>query len=70
VEEILRMEMPSISEESGNINFKMKLVISRGSNFLLRIYRKNKCTNCKKGKNNTNFGKITGIQETLDTTCK
>jgi len=38
------MEMASISEESGNINFKMmggyKLVISWACNFLLRIYRK------------------------------
>ena len=36
MEEILRMEVPSISEESGNINFKMKggykLVISRACN--------------------------------------
>jgi len=31
---------------------------------------KNKCTNCKGVKNNTNFGQITGIQEKLDTTCK
>ena len=30
----------------------------------------NKCTNCKGTKNNTNFGKITGKQEKLDTTCK
>jgi hypothetical protein len=30
----------------------------------------NKCTNCKGVKNNINFGKITGIQEKLDTTCK
>jgi hypothetical protein len=30
----------------------------------------NKCTNCKGVKNNTNFGKITGIQEKPDTTCK
>jgi hypothetical protein len=27
----------------------------------------NKCTNCKGFKNNTNFGRITGIQEKLDT---
>jgi len=44
VEEILRMEVPYISEVSGNINFKMKggykLVISSACNFLLRIYRK------------------------------
>jgi len=32
-------------------------------------YEKN-CTNCKGVKNNTNFGKITGIQENLDTPCK
>jgi len=31
---------------------------------------KNKCTNCKRAKNNINFGQITGIQEKLDTTCK
>jgi len=31
---------------------------------------KNKCTNCKGVKNNTNFGQITGIHEKLDTTCK
>jgi hypothetical protein len=30
----------------------------------------NKCTNCKEVKNNTNFGKITGIQEKLDTTSE
>jgi len=30
----------------------------------------NKFTNCKRVKNNTNFGKITGIQEKLDTACK
>jgi len=30
----------------------------------------NKCTNCKRIKNNTNFGQITGIQEKLDITCK
>jgi len=30
----------------------------------------NKCTNYKGVRNNTNFGKITGIQEKLDTTCK
>ena len=30
----------------------------------------NKCTNWKGVINNTNFGKITGIQEKLDTTCK
>jgi hypothetical protein len=30
----------------------------------------NKYTNCKGVKNNTNFGKITGIQEKLDTTYK
>jgi len=30
----------------------------------------NKFTNCKGVKNNTNFGKITGIQEKQDTTCK
>lgn len=44
MEEILRMEVPSISEESGNMNFKMKggykLLISRACNFLLRIYMK------------------------------
>ena len=28
------------------------------------------CTNCKRVKNNNNFGQITGIQENLDTTCK
>jgi len=31
---------------------------------------KNKYTNCKGIKNNTNFRQITGIQEKLDTTCK
>jgi len=31
---------------------------------------KNKRTNYKGVKNNTNFGQITGIQEKLDTTCK
>jgi hypothetical protein len=31
---------------------------------------KNKHTNCKGSKNNTNFGKITGIKEKLDTTRK
>ena len=30
----------------------------------------NKYTNCKGIKSNTNLGKITGIQEKLDTTCK
>jgi hypothetical protein len=30
----------------------------------------NKYTNYKGIKNNTNFGKITGIQEKRDTTCK
>jgi len=30
----------------------------------------NKCTNCKGVKNNTNFEKITGKKEKLDTTCK
>jgi len=30
----------------------------------------NKRTNCKRAKNNTNFGQITGIQEKLDITCK
>ena len=30
----------------------------------------NKCTNCKGAKNNTNFGKITGLQVKLDITCK
>ena len=29
-----------------------------------------KCKNCKRVKNNTHFGQITGIQEKLDTTCK
>jgi hypothetical protein len=29
-----------------------------------------KYTNCKGIKSNTNIGKITGIQEKLDTTCK
>jgi hypothetical protein len=31
---------------------------------------KNKCTNYKGVKNNTNFGQITAIQEKIDTTCK
>jgi hypothetical protein len=31
---------------------------------------KNKCTNCKGVKNNTNFGQIAGIQEKMVTTCK
>jgi hypothetical protein len=31
---------------------------------------KNKCTNCKGIKNNTNFAQITGIQKKLNTTCK
>jgi len=31
---------------------------------------KNKYTNCKGVKNNTNFGQINGIQEKLDTTRK
>jgi len=31
---------------------------------------RNKCTNYKGDKNNTNFGQIIGIQEKLDTTCK
>ena len=38
-----------------------------------RIYLdglKNKYTNCKGVKNNTNFGQINGIQEKLDTTRK
>jgi len=30
----------------------------------------NKRTNCKGVKNNTNFGKMNGMQEKLDTTCK
>jgi hypothetical protein len=30
----------------------------------------NKYINCKGIKNNTNFGKITGIQEKLDAACK
>ena len=30
----------------------------------------NEFTNCKGVKYNTNFGKIAGIQEKLDTTCK
>jgi hypothetical protein len=29
---------------------------------------RNKCTNCKGVKNNTNLGQITGIKEKLDTT--
>jgi len=29
-----------------------------------------KCTNCKRVKNKTIFGQITGIQEKLDKTCK
>ena len=31
---------------------------------------RNKYTNCKGVKNNSNFGQITGIQEKLDTTVK
>jgi hypothetical protein len=31
---------------------------------------KNKYTNCKGFKNNSNFGQVTGIQEKQDTTCK
>jgi hypothetical protein len=31
---------------------------------------KNKRTNCKGPKSNTNFGQITGIQEKMDTTSK
>ena len=41
----------------------------RTAGYTLTDY-KNKWTNCKGAKNNTNFGQITGIQEKLDTTCK
>ena len=44
MEEMVTTHMPSISEKSGNINYKTnggyKLAISRACNFLLRIYRK------------------------------
>jgi len=39
-------------------------------NLTLGQIKKTNAQICKGFKNNTNFGKISGIQEKLDTTCK
>ena len=52
---------------------EMKYMRNEGheKNSMIHLDRlRNKCTNYKEIKNNTNFGQITGMQEQLDTTCK